>query len=145
MTRKPIVPSPELLASFAEAEQRLREQPPEVKKAAPAPKGQRVALRAMDEQRRTFRGVFVRYGIKRGWRGAHERTVLLRDISLPDGEIVTDHLWFNLTQGLALADLQPGDVVEFVARVVDYRKGYDKRRRDWHLARPTQVHKLNSG
>ena len=65
--------------------------------------------------------------------------------------IVSDHLWFDLTKGFSGADLSPGDVVEFCARVSAYEKGYKGHKddvlnrpieRDYRLSRPTKIKKI---
>ncbi len=80
-----------------------------------------------------------------------ERTVLLKDICDAGGVIVCDHLWFNLTKAFALLNLQPGDRVQFDARVKKYVKGYFGRRDDvfdkpaevdYKLSHPTKVTKV---
>ena len=50
-------------------------------------------------------------------------------------KIVTDHLWFDLTKGFESADLLPGDVVEFCARVSIYEKGYKGYRNGQEMMR----------
>lgn len=110
----------------------------------------RRALAAQEEQRATFRGTFVRFGTKAGWQGREEPTVLLAAICDADGRQVCDHLWFNLTKALAALALQPGDVVQFDARVKAYVKGYFGRRDDvwkppaldYKLSHPTKVRKV---
>jgi hypothetical protein len=78
-------------------------------------------------------------------------TVLLKDIRDARGEMVTDHLWFNLTKGLAALNLRPGDTVRFDARVKPYTKGYQGYRDDvydrpveidYKLDRPTKIQKV---
>lgn len=63
----------------------------------------------------------------------------------------SDHLWFDLTKGFSSADLSPGDVVEFCARVSAYEKGYKGHKddvlnrpieRDYRLSRPTKIKKI---
>lgn len=73
-------------------------------------------------ERHVFTATFIRFGFRDGYKGP-VKTILLQDVLL-DGKIVTDHLWFDLTKGLESADLLPGDVVEFCARVSIYEKGY---------------------
>lgn len=77
-------------------------------------------------------------------------TILLQDVLL-NGKVVTDHLWFDLTKGFKSADLSPGDVVEFCARVSVYEKGYKGYRndvfdrpieKDYRLSRPTKIKKI---
>lgn len=65
--------------------------------------------------RHVFTATFIRFGFRDGYKGP-VKTILLQDVLL-DGKIVTDHLWFDLTKGFESADLLPGDVVEFCARV----------------------------
>lgn len=123
-------------------------------------------LREHHLKRLTFRGIFVRFGSKAGWKGRTEQTVLLNDIRVCDpsvsapmaetegednaGNLLTDHLWFNLTKEFAALELRSGDVVKFDARVCAYRKGYLGEREvydkppsiDYKLSRPTHVRKL---
>ena len=109
----------------------------------------RKALQQQDGERATFLGTFERMGSKRGWMG-DEPTMLLKDIRTPAGEPICDHLWFNLTKSFAELALQPGDVVQFDARVKEYEKGYKGRRedvyvpveRDYKLSHPTKVRKV---
>jgi hypothetical protein len=107
-------------------------------------------LANIEEERKRFSGAFVRYGKKAGFRGKTQETILLRDIrSVTDGQIITDHLWFNLTKEFAALQLSEGDVVEFDARAKSYVKGYvnrlgkiDNRKQDYKLSHPTKVEKV---
>ena len=74
------------------------------------------------KERHVFTATFIRFGFRDGYKGP-VKTILLQDVLL-DGKVVTDHLWFDLTKGFKNADLLPGDVVEFCARVSIYEKGY---------------------
>lgn len=78
--------------------------------------------------RHVFTATFIRFGFRDGYKGP-VKTILLQDVLLDD-KIVTDHLWFDLTKGFESADLLPGDVVEFCARVSIYEKGYKGYRND---------------
>jgi hypothetical protein len=110
----------------------------------------RTALEAREEERATFQGTFARYGTKHGWQGREEKTVLLKDICDQTGKRICDHLWFNMTKAFALLNLQPGECVEFDARVKAYLKGYQGRRDDvwklvevdYKLSHPTKVRKV---
>lgn len=112
----------------------------------------RVELKKMVEQRMRFKGTFVRMGCKPAYRGPELPTVLLQNIThLETGQIVTDHLWFNYTEGFkAIAPLTAGDVIEFDARVKPYEKGYKGRREDvykpvtwdYKLSHPTKICKV---
>ena len=104
------------------------------------------------EERLTFKGVFERFGMKRGWKGRTETTVLLTDIRDADGDKITDHLWFNLTKGFSQTHLEQGDIIQFEARVDTYLKGYQGYRMDVDkpveldakLSRPTKIKKVGS-
>lgn len=103
------------------------------------------------EERHTYSGTFERKGIRNGWKRT-EATVLLTDIRNEEGNLITDHLWFNDTKGFQAASLQPGDRVEFQARVTAYQKGYQGHdltaallhpvQTDYHLSRPTRIRNL---
>jgi hypothetical protein len=98
--------------------------------------------------RTIFRAEFVRYGSKSSFTGWPVRTLLFKDVKL-DGKIVTDHLWFTMTKGFGtLGTLEPGDLVDFHARVTEYAKGYRGHRddvdaapigTDYRLSRPTMI------
>lgn len=99
--------------------------------------------------RHVFTATFVRFGFRNGYIGP-VKTILLQDVTL-DSKIVSDHLWFDLTKGFSDADLSPGDVVEFCARVSAYEKGYKGHKddvlnrpieRDYRLSRPTKIKKI---
>ena len=111
----------------------------------------RKKLAKQDGERATFCGTFERFGKKSGWMGQEQKTVLLKDICDVSGALVCDHLWFNLTKAFALLNLQPGDGVQFDARVKKYVKGYFGRRDDvfdkpaevdYKLSHPTKVIKV---
>ena len=97
----------------------------------------RTKLKNRDGERTVFRGIFVRYGKKRGWKGAEETTILLQNIVDINGNLVCDHLWFNCTKEFANLSLKEGDRLEFHARVKKYTKGYQGRRED--VYKPTEV------
>lgn len=91
--------------------------------------------------RHVFTATFVRFGFRNGYIGP-VKTMLLQDVTL-DSKIVSDHLWFDLTKGFSSADLSPGDVVEFCARVSAYEKGY-KGHKDDVLNRPIDKEKFKN-
>ena len=103
------------------------------------------------DERHTFTGTFERFGVKNGYMGCPEDTVLLVDVCDEGGSIVAEHLWFNCTKGFDDLDLKQGDIVKFNARVASYRKGYFGRRRDvyvpfsvdYKLSYPTKIKKIN--
>ena len=97
--------------------------------------------------RKRFRAVFVRVGKKTNFKGYSEDTILLRDITDTEtNQVVTDHLWFTYSKTFEDANLHEGDLIEFDARIKEYKKGYvnkrmmvDKRRTDFRLSHPTKV------
>lgn len=109
------------------------------------------------EQRLRFKGNFERYGTKSNhYTGYLEKTVLLSNVFVVEtNEPITNHIWLNLTKGLAsLGELQPGDLIEFDARVKGYTKGYfghneearllNPPKRDYKLSHPTKFEKAGS-
>ena len=113
---------------------------------------ERNELRKMEGDRKTFYGVFVRYGSKKAYRGPDIRTMLLKQIRTVDTDtLVCEHLWFTVRKRLAaLGALQAGDVLQFDARVDRYEKGYNGWREDvykehltsFRLSFPTKVTKV---
>jgi hypothetical protein len=112
----------------------------------------RKELEKIDEVRSTFTGTFVRGGIKNGWKGRIDKTVLLKNIRNLSGVLMCDHLWFNLTKQFCALSLVEGDVVQFDARVKEYEKGYKGYRddvddapieTDYKLSHPTKIKKIN--
>ncbi len=108
----------------------------------------RHALKQLEGERRKFQGMFVRLGTKNGWKGRTLTTVLLKDIKDVNGNIICDHLWFNLTKEFGSLVLKGGTVVSFDARVKSYYKGYQGYREDvydkpvkmdFKLSHPTKV------
>jgi signal peptidase I len=82
-----------------------------------------------------------------------EDTILLKDVTRTDSGLrVTDHIWFTVGKTISVLELQPGDIVEFDARVGDYVKGYvnnreyiDERILDYKLNRPTRFEPIAVG
>ena len=107
----------------------------------------RTGLKSIDQVRKKFQGVFQREGKKTNWHGHSEPTLLLYHIKDETGKVVADHLWFSMTKAFEeLGPLQKGDIIEFEARVTNYRKGYvnrsinvKQRSVDYKLSRPTKV------
>lgn len=101
------------------------------------------------EERHRFRGTFERFGEKKSF-GHVKKTVLLVDITDLDGNLLTDHLWFNFTKGFEKVSPRAGDILEFDARVTEYEKGYRGYRDDvfcplswdYRLSNPTKIVKI---
>lgn len=105
----------------------------------------REELKVIDGVRKSFTGKIERYGGK----GGSKFTVLLVDVRHTNGDFVTDHLWFNLTKGFKSLRLQPGERVQFDARVKPYEKGYKGRKAidkpissDYKLSHPSKIRRL---
>lgn len=109
----------------------------------------RKVLGANDGERNLYTGEFVRVGFKNGFKGP-VKTVLLKDVKDENGQLVTDHLWFNMTKGFEAANPEPRDIVEFMGKAEKYIKGYNGRREDvykplesdYKLSRPTKIKNL---
>jgi len=107
----------------------------------------RKELAAEEGKRKKFKAVFERVGKKVNYKGYSEETVLLKNVvDLESQKVVTDHVWFSYTQGFIKASLNPGDGVEFEARVKEYHKGYVNRNykinnstTDFKLSNPTKI------
>lgn len=100
--------------------------------------------------RKKFSGIFSRIGKKTNYKGYSEETILLNSIiDLETNKKVTDHIWFTFTKGFQDAGLKEGKegtVVEFEARVKEYKKGYvnkgvriNESRIDFKLSNPTKI------
>lgn len=102
----------------------------------------RKQLRAYNDERMKFTGVFERIGHKPGYKGrASSMTVLLKDVRNEKNEEMTDHIWLNYTQRFQELNLSMGDRIEFYARVGKYKKG-ESGKIDYKLSHPTKVNKI---
>lgn len=107
----------------------------------------RAGLKGQLGDRKKFIGKFIRTGKKAGFKGYSQETILLKDIiDAESGQHVTDHLWLNFTKGFEDVNLKPGAMVEFQARVVEYKKGYknsrfitEQQKKDYKLSHPTKI------
>lgn len=97
-----------------------------------------------------FSAKFEKYGFKYTDRSkTHAQpTLLLKDVMDEERNLLTDHLWFNLTKGFkTLGILHVGDVLRFNGRVKSYQKGYQGHQPgisrtltiDYKIDRPTKV------
>jgi hypothetical protein len=107
----------------------------------------RKSLAKEEGERKTFRAEFVRIGKKINYKGHSEETILLKNIcDAKSGLRMTDHIWFSYTQGFQKASLTEGCLVEFIARVKKYSKGYVNKKLgvnnetvDFKLSNPTKI------
>jgi hypothetical protein len=107
----------------------------------------RKRLAAEEGQRKTFRATFSKFGKKINYKGYSEPTILLVNIvDAASNEVVADHVWFSLTKGFDSIKLEAGAVIEFEARIKEYKKGYvnkkigiNSRTKDYRLSHPTKI------
>ncbi|HLJ25300.1 MAG TPA: hypothetical protein VKY85_01170 [Candidatus Angelobacter sp.] len=97
----------------------------------------REILRERNGRRGRFLATFGRFGEKKGFKGYPIRTALFQNIRDEVGTVVADHLWFRVGKRLDELKLEPGDEIEFFARVAPYKKGYRGRRDDFDLPPPS--------
>jgi len=97
--------------------------------------------------RKKFQGVFARYGKKVNYKGYSEETVLVEQIvDAETNQVMCDHLWFSLTKSFEKLNLTSGDVLQFDARIKEYKKGYknssykiNNTSKDFKLSHPTHI------
>jgi hypothetical protein len=112
----------------------------------------REALQQLNGQRLQFTAIVERFGTRKSYLGYPQPTILLRQVvALEAQTLVTDHLWFIVRKTIAALDLQPGERIQFEARVTQYTKGYVNRRAgiddrtiDYKLERPTKFIKITT-
>lgn len=103
----------------------------------------RKKLKAHDEERMKFTGVFERIGYKPGYEGrASTMTVLLNDIRNENGKRMTTHAWLNYTKKFQELNLSMGDKIKFCARVKKYKKGKSENL-DYKLSHPSKIKKVD--
>jgi hypothetical protein len=105
----------------------------------------REALKEREGKRGRFTGTVKRFGTKPAYKGPPIVTLLLVDVRDEADTLVTDHLWFVVRKQLKDLNAQPGDKIEFVARVKPYVKGYRGRREDYDLPPVSLDYKLSHG
>jgi len=102
-------------------------------------------------KRRTFQGIFKRFGSKSGYKGPVKTILVINLTDFITKEILADHLWFTCGKQFDSLDLQEGELVQFDARVTEYLKGYQGTNEygeegfqelDYRLSFPTRVYKL---
>jgi hypothetical protein len=110
-------------------------------------RGMRKKLAEEVGARKKFRGVFARYGKKVNYKGYSEETVLVEQIvDAETNQVMCDHIWFSLTKSFEKLNLTSGDVLQFDARIKEYKKGYknnaykiNNTTKDFKLSHPTNI------
>ncbi len=110
----------------------------------------RKELAREEGKRKKFRAIFERLGKKTNFKGYSEETVLLKTIiDVETNTVVADHVWFNYTKGFEKVLVTEGALVEFEARIKEYKKGYVNRKLnfnsqnlDYKLSHPTKIKKV---
>src|SRR5687768_5804717 len=107
----------------------------------------RKQLAVENGKRKKFIAIFERVGKKVNYKGYSEETILLKNIvDFETHQVVADHVWFSYTKGFEKLSLTPGVMLEFEARVKEYKKGYvnkalglHKRSADYKLSHHTKI------
>ena len=102
--------------------------------------------------RKRFSAVVERFGKKINYKGYSEETILLKKITdVESQEVVADHLWFTFSLAFQKAKISEGVLIEFNARVKDYKKGYvnkkigvNNQKKDFKLSNPSKIVVLNT-
>lgn len=110
----------------------------------------RTKLAAEEGKRKKFRAVFERIGKKTNFKGYPEDTILLKTVvDAESNEVVADHVWFSYSKGFEKVSLTEGTIIEFEARIKEYKKGYVNRSLnlntqsiDYKLSHPTKIKKI---
>lgn len=95
----------------------------------------RAGLRAM------YRATFARYGVRYTFNHEIICTVLLRDVQTISGYLMTDHIWLSEDALFRKVGIAPGDKVQFVAGVEEYRRKRTNEM-DYRLTRITRLRKV---
>jgi hypothetical protein len=99
-------------------------------------KNYRAELQTLKGLRFTFYGLFEKFSGK----GKGKTTLLVTDIVIAgEEEVITDHIWFSMTQKFKEAKLREGDVIRFDATVLPYKKGTKKNIYDIKLKYPSNI------
>src|SRR5438876_3256874 len=98
----------------------------------------RTQLEKVSGERSRYSGTISRFGKKTSY-GYTKETILLVDVRDESGTLITDHLWFNYTEGFLFAGVDVGDRVSFCARSKPYTKGYSRDDMDYKLSHPTKI------
>ena len=112
----------------------------------------RKQLAKEEGKRKNFRAVIDRLGKKSNFKGYTEETVLLKNVvDTETNNVVTDHLWVSLTKGFEKISLKSGTMIEFEARVKEYKKGYvnskfesNLQQIDYKLSHPNKIKAISS-
>jgi len=102
----------------------------------------REALKKLVGQTVRVTAVFKREGLKECKNGKVriKKTVLITNIrDVESGDILAGHMWFNRGNTWEKLDLHRGDLVEFAARSIEYRKGYWGRGALWRRLDPPKT------
>jgi len=99
----------------------------------------RNGLQKYNGLRKTFVGTFIKFGRKE-YKGYFKITLLFKNIKRVNNQknIITDHIWFNLTKEFDNIRLEPGDLISFDARIVEYYKGYKGYKEDLQMMKPIE-------
>lgn len=115
-------------------------------------KGIRTNLKKHINRRIIIKGKVERFGIKYGWLGNNDVTILLVDVFDITDNFLTDHIWF--IAGVWSSNVKIGDIIQFEARVTKYISGYQGNdpilqvekpiKTNYRLSNPTKLKILKS-
>ena len=91
-------------------------------------------LRDWNGQRLTFQATVQRWSVRHGYKGPID-TVLLKDLTCK-GDLVADHLWFDVGKWCTPLRGSIETKIELDARVTKYEKGYRGHQFEVTIERP---------
>ena len=81
-------------------------------------------LRALRNKKRpTFSATFKKYGLRKTYFGKFKQTALLVEVKYK-GEIVADHLWFEVNSSFRELKIKKNEIIQFKATISEYLRGY---------------------
>ena len=81
----------------------------------------RKTLLNLSNERKDFIGTVTKFGRKTSKYGTKDITLLLEDVKLLSGQIVSDHIW--VTYGSWAGNIKLNDIIQFTATIYKYNKG----------------------
>lgn len=105
----------------------------------------RKELKKIKNKRTTFIGEVNKFGTKPSYKGYPKKTILLINIKFKEtNEIATDHIWFTVGKTIENIELNIGDIIQFDARVKQYKKGYIEKEVDYKLSNISKIYKKHT-
>lgn len=107
----------------------------------------REELKKLNQLRRMFTATIGRFG-RRNVNHLNKNivwTILLKNITDKDGNIIADHLWINLNKEFDKLNIREGDRIKFSAKIIEYYKKSNslKKKKDYKIDKLLNIKKLN--